>query len=147
MVLTMKRLLLAFVVLAGTLLQAQQFVKLTTVEKGKEINKPFHITFQVNGRNIEPFRFENGFVVPPELAKASFVDVKVTFKNYDLDFSSVSVKKFEGEWVVGVETRPFSAKFAKEEMIRDGKRLRFIYYLQCEPTAGDGTEQVERIYR
>lgn len=147
MVLTMKNLLLAFVVLASALLQAQQFVKITTIDKGKRVDKPFRITFQIDGRDIEPLRFENGFVVPRELAKASFVDVKIRFKAYDLDFPSVSIKKFEGEWVVGVDTPPFSAKFAKEELIRDKKRLRFIYYLQFEPTEGDGTEQVERIYR
>jgi hypothetical protein len=58
------------------MLHPQEFVKVQIVEKGKVIEVPFSLVFLFGDREIEPLRFQNGFVVPPEIAKVKFVDVR-----------------------------------------------------------------------
>ena len=136
-----------FLLLLGSSLTAQQFVKIHTVEKGNVVEVPLSLVFRAGELEFEPLRFQNGFVVPPEISKFQFVDVRVRFKKYDFTLSEVSTNKFEGEWTVGIDSPPFTPEFKAQQRFKGKKRLRLIYYLKCDPIKGDGTQLVESVYK
>jgi hypothetical protein len=71
--------------------------------------------------------------------------VRFTSGKYDLLFESVYLSKFEGEWVIGVDNKPYEADNAASAQA--GKPIKQIYYINFHPIQGDGTRMVVISYK
>src|ERR1700755_3278409 len=104
---------------------------------GREVHKDFKILLYVDGREIAPARAGNGFIVPPELEGHENIDVRITWDEYDLTFDSVYISKFDTDWVVGVDKKPFDEEnTASEVPPPPGKDLAMVYYIDFLPKDG-----------
>jgi hypothetical protein len=95
---------------------------------GKEIHQPFKILLSVEGSAIfEPPITKSGFIFPLELRSYEKVNLRLLYKEYDLDYGDLPAK-FKGELIFGVDTKPFT-----EEHLSDNpdanKELMLIYYI------------------
>jgi hypothetical protein len=126
------------------------FVRLALEVDKKRVNEKFNLLFYVNKIEVEPLRFENGFVVPDEVSKSAKVDVRVIFRNYDLLFEGVPTNAFKLDWIVGVDLKPFDHENVDPtEKPPIGKKLTFVYYITyvARTTTQSDTRQVVKIYK
>jgi hypothetical protein len=116
---------------------------------GREVHKDFKILLYVGGREIAPARAGNSFIVPTELEGHQNVDVRITWDEYDLTFDSVYISKFDTNWVVGVDKKPFDEENTASEIPPPpGKELVMVYYIDFLPKdGGDGTRAIVEMYR
>src|SRR5947209_814174 len=106
--------------------QAQtRAVKILKLEvDGREIHKGFKILLYVNGKEIEPMRNGNSFIIPPELQSCENVGVRFLWGKYNLFFDSVNISKFNTDWIVGVDKKPFDEEnTASAVSVPPGKEL------------------------
>ena len=119
-----------------------RFVKVSFEIDGKRVEERFKILIYVDGIAIEPLRFENGFVVPAWPKSVENVRVRFLFAKHNLLFEPVYIAKFETDWIVGIDNKPFD-----EENVdpRAGKELKVVYYIDFVPHDGDETRLVVKV--
>jgi hypothetical protein len=126
-----------------------RWVKISRFEvDGKEVHKRFRPLLYVDGKLIEPVRVRNSFVVPPEVEGHEYIDVRFVSEKHNLLFPAVHVSKFESEWVVGVDHKPFEKEnIASEQPDPRAKKLVDIYYLSFISNKGLDTRMVIKVYK
>lgn len=132
-----------FSLAAGSTEGRAKTVRVTLEVDGREVHQKFKITLYAGDEIIEPRMFGNGFIVPPEIKKHEKVGVRVTSEDNDLFFDSIFVSKFDTDWVVGVDRKPF----AVENMISSGsyRKTKLIFYINFISKEGDGTGVVVQV--
>ncbi len=94
----------------------------------KEIKTDYKVNFlKRDGTTVEAARTGNGFSVPEDLQNDEKLSVVFSFENYVLNFSDVEKFWFDGEWVIGVDLKPFSHKLVNR---RDAKKFATVYYAE-----------------
>jgi hypothetical protein len=137
----MKKLNLLFAIfcclVAVNSVQAQdRKVKILRFEvDNKEIKSDFKIFLYTIDKEIEPLRDGNSFFVPREI-DSSIVTVRFITGSYDLLFYPIYPSKFNTDWVIGVDKKPFDIDNASSE---EARNLKMIYYLQFVSHTGDDT--------
>jgi hypothetical protein len=137
----MKKLNLLFAILSCLVVinsaQAQdRKVKVLRFEVDKkEIKSSFEIIFYLNDMKIEPLWDGNSFVVPREIGD-SVVSVRFISGDYDLLFYPVYPSKFDTDWIIGIDKKPFDRDNASPQ---EAQNLKMIYYLQFVSHDGDDT--------
>jgi hypothetical protein len=119
-------------------------VKVTFEVDGKEVHQKFKIMLYAGDEIIEPRMVEGGFIVPPEIKKYEKVGVRFTSEGDDLFFDPVYLSKFETEWVVGVDRKPFALENISSSRTR--KKTKLIFYINFISKEGDGTRMVVAIH-
>ncbi|GIU83223.1 MAG: hypothetical protein KatS3mg006_2287 [Pyrinomonadaceae bacterium] len=109
--------------------RAQSFsTRIVRIEiDGKEVKKDYKVFFFSNGKWIEAKRTPTGFVIPNELRNEEYLTVLISFGKYKLKFSEIHISKFDQNWTVGIDKKPFSEEFVKPEEAKTTKR---VYYIQ-----------------
>ena len=121
-----------------------EMVKVNFEIDGKEVREKFTIMIYTGDKIIEPCIGEDGFVVPPEVKKYEKVGVRFLSAGHDLYFDSVYRSKFETDWVVGVDRKPFAPENLSSP--RSRKKTKLIYYLNFISKTGDGTRMVIEVH-
>lgn len=144
-------LMVCFCVTPLSSVQAQaRAVKILKLEvNGKEVHKDFKVLLYVNGREIEPVREGEGFLVPAELQSCDSVGVRFIWGNHDLIFDSVNVSKFNTDWIVGVNTKLLDERNTVLGVPASlSKELVMIYYISFVPRdGGDETQVTVKVYK
>lgn len=130
--------------LAGVGQTRSDFVKISFERDGKPVEQKFKILIYADGKVIEPLRFENGFVVPPEIKSFGKVDVRILFGRHNVLFDPIYLAKFGTDWVVGVDNKPFDREHVNGET---AKRVKIIYYLRFVSATGDSTQLVIKVLK
>jgi hypothetical protein len=107
---------------------------------GKEIKTRYRV-FVFSGKWIEAKRTRTGFILPKKVRNEADFPVLITFGKHKLSFSDIRLSKFDERWTVGIDTKPFSERFATAE---EAKNIKRIYYILFEGEGG-GTELVVTI--
>jgi len=97
---------------------------------GQEINfaKDIKIILSVNGKDIEPLMYLNGFI-SPDFKGAKEADVCFIYRRKRYQFKDLPISKFETNWVFGISKTAIEKKYKKK------------YYLKFNPKdGGDGTQ-------
>lgn len=125
--------LLALLAISGLFSEAQVqpfSAKIVRIEiDGKEVKRDFKVFFLSNGKWIEAERISTGFAIPSELTNKEYLTVLITFEKYKLEFPEIHISKFNQNWIVGIDNKPFSDEFVKPEEAKITKRA---YYIQFE---------------
>ena len=139
-------LILAFSIfaLAGTAQASSDFVKVSLERDGKPIEQKFKILIYTKYGSIEPLRFENGFVVPPEIKDLETVNVRILFGKYNILYESVTVGAFTTDWVVGVDNKPFDTSYVNSE---DMESTKIVYYIRFVSRHGQDKILVLRVLK
>jgi hypothetical protein len=87
----------------------------------------------------------NGFVLPSPFEKYAKVNVRFILGSYKLFFESVYLSKFEGEWVIGVDSKRFDKD--NTASAQPGRQIKEIHYITFYPLQGDGTRIVVISYK
>lgn len=119
-----------------------KFVKVDFEIDGKRVEERFKILIYIDAIAIEPLRFENGFVVPSWPKNVESVRVRFLFARHNLLFEPVYIAKFETDWIVGIDNKPFDEENVDPTA---GKELRVVYYIDFVPHDGDGTRLVVKV--
>ena len=111
--------------------QAQSLLtKVVGIEiDGKEVRKNYKVFFLSNGKWIEAEISSTGFVVPNELKNQEQVAVLITVGKYRVVFPEIRISKFEEDWIVGIDNKPFSEEFVTPEEVKKTKRAYYIKFL------------------
>ncbi len=136
--------------LANSVMAQTRSLKILRFEvDGKEVHKDFKLLLYVNGKAIELVRTGNSFAVPTELQGCESVDVRFVSGKHDLFFNAVHISKFDTDWIIGIDNKPFDAEnLSSEEADPPGRKLLVIHYINFVPkTGGDGTRMVIKIYK
>jgi len=108
--------------------------KIVRVEiDGKSTKKSYKVFFLSNGNWIESEKTATGFVVPSQLKAEEYLTVLITFGKHRLEFSKIHISNFSVDWIVGVDTKPFSEEFVKPE---EAKITERAYYIEFEGEPG-----------
>jgi hypothetical protein len=110
---------------------------------GKEVKKSYKVYFLSKGKWIESERTATGFLVPDKLRAEEYLTVLITFGKYKLVFSKIHISKFNEDWIIGVDKKPFSQEFVTSEEARTVKRVYYIQFLG----SGLVTQVVVKEYR
>ncbi len=138
------------VLLANSAKAQARSVKILKFEvDGKEVRKGFKVLLYIGGKTIEPARTGNSFVVPPEVQGHENIGVRFLSGKYDLLFDSVHVSKFNTDWIIGIDNKPFDAEnISSEEPDPPGRQLLVIHYMSFVPKdGGDGTRMIVKVYK
>lgn len=103
------------------------------------------IVLYAGDQKVEAAISDNSFVFPSALDKHEKVNVRFISGEYNLLFESVYLAKFEGEWVIGVDKKPFDK--ANTASAQSGRQIREIHYIDFSPLQGDGTRMVVISYK
>jgi hypothetical protein len=115
-------------------LQASLSTQIQRIEiDGKEIKTRYRV-FVFSGKWIEAKRTHTGFILPRKVRSQADLPVLITFGKHKLAFSEIEVSKFNESWTVGIDTKPFSERFARGD---EAKNLKRIYYIKF---TGEGAE-------
>lgn len=136
----------AFIILAFA--EAAQgrrdFVKVSFEHDGKPVKQKFKILIYAGGKLINPPRFENAFVIPPEIKHEEKVRVRIFFGKHNILFEPIYLSKFETDWVVGIDHKPFDQEYVNR---KDAPYVKRIYYLRFVSGTGDDTQLVLKIMK
>lgn len=103
------------------------------------------VVFYAGHENLEAAISGNNFVVPPSLYKYEKVDVRFISGEYNLLFESVYLSKFEGDWVIGVDRKPFDK--GNTAAAQPCRQIREIHYINFNSLQGDGTRMMVITYK
>jgi hypothetical protein len=112
---------------------------------GKQVESHPKIILYAGDKEIQAPVVGHTFTVPPEVEKLQKVNVRFLTGKYDLFFESVYLSKFEGEWIIGVDKKPFDKENLASAQPR--RQIRGIHYINFSPTTGDGTRMVVISYK
>jgi hypothetical protein len=123
------------------------FVKIRFEVDGKHVlSGKFKVLINADGQTIEPRLLDNGFVVPPEVSHSKKIELRFVSGEYDLLFSPLTKDHFDSEWIIGVNNPPFE-KRSEVPLVKDGKELRLVYYIEFHPKSAEGTKWVTHVYK
>lgn len=88
---------------------------------------------------------DDSFIVPAQIQNNEKVSVRFTFGKYDLLFESVYLSKFGGEWVIGVDKKPFDSNNIRSAQA--GKQIKQVYYINFHPLQAEETRMVVIAYK
>jgi hypothetical protein len=126
--------------LAITVSAQSKSVRFKIEVDGKPIKSETKIILYFGDEKIEPITSGNSFLLPPQLQKYERVNVRFISGKYNLLFESIYLSKFEGEWVIGVDNKPFDKE--NSTSAQPGRPIKQIYYINFNPLHGDGTRMV-----
>ena len=93
----------------------------------KQVKQPFRVVLYAGGKELEAKRTQNGFIIPRELQRDQDIVTKIKVGKYELNFGGIPRDKFELDWQIEIDTKPFSTgRLTREE----AKRTGFIYFLR-----------------
>lgn len=119
--------LTAIFLLAGAA-YAQTETRVRWIEvDGEEIAKPYYVMFRTGPTYVTAERTKKGFLLPPEVRGQRSLTLTVVFDKYDLDFFELDRSLFDEEWIIGVDTKPFSEEFVRRE---EQKGAKLAYYIR-----------------
>lgn len=126
-----KILLLVFLAMTFSIVQGQSLsTRLEKIEiNGKEAKKSYKVFFLSNDKWIESEKTSTGFIIPSELKCEEYLTILITFGKYKLEFSKIPISKFNEDWIVGVDKKPFSEEYVKPEEMESIKRVYYIQFL------------------
>ncbi len=101
----------------------------------KEVKTSFKIIIYLDDKEIEPRRDGDSFFVPQEIDN-SVVSVRFISDGYDLIFHPIYPAKFDTDWIIGVDKKPFDADNVSPE---EAQNVKMVYYAQFISREGDGT--------
>lgn len=122
--------------------QSDKVVQVYFDIEGKEVNfsNGVELSFFLDGKEIEPLLYLNGFVVP-DFGNAKAVDVCFRYKRKVYRIDALPINKFETDWTFGIDKKPF-----KEENKPQNEKVRMIYFIRFSPKDGsDGTQVIVAI--
>jgi len=103
-------------------------VKFELDSKRVDFANEVQLIINVNGQEIRPLMYVNGFVVP-DFKGMIEVDVCFIYKGYHYIIKGLPVSKFKTDWVFGILSKPIDKRNKKE------------YYIKFNPKdGGDGTQ-------
>jgi hypothetical protein len=112
-------------------------VKTTRVLKleadGEEMKTDYKVFLSAYGQEFKARLNNEGFVLPTELQHAETIDVKIVIRKEHLDFSQVHISKFDEEWIIGIDHKPFSEELSER---RDVSKVGVIYYITFQSKGG-----------
>jgi hypothetical protein len=115
--------------------------KITRIEVDeKEYKKDYKVSFLVGDTWIKAERTPTGFTVPLELQSEKHLRMLITFGKHRLEFADVDIAGFAEDWIVGVDTKPYSSLTLTEEEAKKTKQLYYIRFL-----GGHGTVLTVRV--
>jgi hypothetical protein len=93
----------------------------------EQIKQPFKVVLYAGGKEFEAERTGDGFLIPRELQAEQNIVTKIKVGKYELNFGAIPRDKFELDWQIEIDTKPFSTRrLTRQEL----KRTRLIYYLR-----------------
>ncbi|HSS20810.1 MAG TPA: energy transducer TonB [Pyrinomonadaceae bacterium] len=114
-----------------------QFVKVLRFEvDGKLVRKTFRVSLYDNDKFVNLKTVKDGFILPAKFTRHEFVRIRFRIGRYDLFFDPVYRAKFDTDWIVGVDTKPFDPDIVYGET---AKHADVVHYIEFEPRSGDGT--------
>lgn len=96
---------------------------------GKEVKKNYKVFFRSNDKWIESKKTSTDFIIPTELRNNEHLTVLITLGKYKLEFPQIHISKFEEDWVVGIDNKPFSEENAYLVKIKTVKRIYYINFV------------------
>lgn len=96
---------------------------------GKEVKRKFKVSFRSNDRWIESEKTPTGFIIPTEFKNTEHLTVLIILGKYKLEFPQIHNSKFEEDWVVGIDNKPFSEENADLVKIKTVKRVYYINFV------------------
>ena len=142
--------LLGWSTLLMTSVTAQsRIVKIRRFEvDGKPVHKQFKVLLYIDGKVIKPVRIGNGFIVPSEVDHHGNIGVRFISERYNLFFQPVDNSKFDTDWIVGVDNKPFDEEnTASQDADPRQQELVGIYYLEFLSKKGLDTRMVVKEYK
>ena len=79
---------------------------------GKEVKKKYKIFFLSEGKLVEAKKTSTGFIIPAELKNNEELNMLITLGKYKFKVPEIHISKFEEDWVLGVDNKPFSEENA-----------------------------------
>jgi hypothetical protein len=95
---------------------------------GKEIKKDYKVFFRSGDKWIESKKSSAGFILPADLRATEYLTVLITSGKYKLEFSKIHISKFNEDWVVGVDKKPFSDEIRWLIKSKSAKRVHYIIF-------------------
>ena len=122
------------------------FVKLAfEVDGQQQLDQEVRLAIEIDGKTFEPKIVKGGFIVPAEVQNAKQIKLRFISGKYDLSFRQMTTQHFDSEWVIGVKNPPFQED-PDGPLVREGKDLSLIYYIEFRPHGAEGTKWVTRVY-
>jgi hypothetical protein len=116
-----------FVVEVKAQAQSTRIVRLEVDEQ--EVKQKYRVLVLSNGRWIAAQVTKDRFRLPKVVQKQEHVTLMITFGKHRLEFEDVHISNFRVDWMVGVDTEPFS----EENIVADEKRpIQQLYYIVFE---------------
>jgi hypothetical protein len=106
----------------------------------KEYKKDYRVSFLIGETWLKAERTQTGFIVPLELQREEHLHILITFGKHRLEFSDIHISKFGEDWIVGVDTKPYTHMVLDEEEAKKTTQLYYIRFL-----GGHGTVQTVRV--
>lgn len=94
---------------------------------GKQVKKSYRIFFLSEGTWAEAQKTAAGFKLPRAIENEEYLTLMIAFGKYRLKFDKVHVSNFRTDWIVGVDTKPFSEEFVRPD---EQRAIEQIYYIQ-----------------
>lgn len=108
--------------------------EITRIEvDGRIFKKSYKVFFLSDDNWVESEKTSTGFVIPSRLKTQEYLTVLVTFGKHKLEFSKIHISNFSVDWIVGVDTKPFSEELVRPE---DAKTTKRAYYIEFEGEPG-----------
>ena len=117
------------------------FVRLKFEVDGKEKKQSYKILLYLNNQIIEPLLVDGGFLMPPELKDQEYLDFPFKSARYDLFSDTIYTAKFQTDWTIRVDTKPFDQANVSDE---EAKNTKLIRYINFESRVADGTRLIVR---
>jgi hypothetical protein len=79
---------------------------------------------------IKAKKKRGGFLLPNSLKGEEYLAVRIRFGKFDLRFPKIHISKFRQDWVVGVDTPPFSDEYVRAEEAATTRRAYYIKFFK-----------------
>lgn len=100
---------------------------------GKQVKKSYRIFFLSKATWIEAQKTAAAFTLPRAIENEEYLTLMIAFGKHRLKFDKVHISNFRNDWIVGVDTEPFSEELVKPD---EQKSIEQIYYIQFEGEPG-----------
>ena len=101
----------------------------------KAVTDDYRVIFDAGNYWVEARRTPKGFILPEAVRDQESINFVFKFRKYNLRFSNVHRSKFQSDWVVGVDEKPYSPEIVSP---RKMKKTQAAYYIEF--LAGHGTQ-------
>jgi len=108
---------------------------------GKRVVQSYKVFFQTKGKWVEAARTRTGFSIPSEMRTEEYLAILVTVGKYKLIFSEIHNSKFDQDWTIGIDRKPFSDEFVSSE---EAETTTNVYYIRFQGM-GLGTQLLIKV--